>query len=390
MKMRSIYTLIFCAVSYISVVAQTTPNSDQVENQKAEEFVTHTVEEGETLYSLSRKYNIPIYEIIKNNPPTEFGLEPGQKIKIPKETKKPLTAEFKPEVKEPAPAKEKVTEETIEEKTKEEPVKPIEGKSTVNRNTDNIQHTVEEKQTLFAISRLYNVSVEDIKKWNNLISNDLTIGQILMIRLGNADAPSNQEEKETITPVIEGMKTHKVKPSETLYSISRLYSLSVPDLKKWNNLSSNEISIDQVLMLQDPTSLKDSVEVKETPVIVVEEVKVDKPKKESKTEVIDTAKYNIKPERKLLYNEVFESGLAEQIEGSSNNRKYLALHKTAEVGTIIKVKNEMNDQEVFVRVIGKLPDTSVNNNIVIKLSKSAYERLGAIDPKFRVSISYIP
>ena len=56
----------------------------------------------------------------------------------------------------------------------------------------------------------------------------------------------------------------------------------------------------------------------------------------------------------------------------------------------MRVKNEMNGQEVFVRVLGRLPDTGVNKNVLIKISKSAYERLGAIDPKFRVSISYIP
>ena len=87
-------------------------------------------------------------------------------------------------------------------------------------------------------------------------------------------------------------------------------------------------------------------------------------------------------------DEVLENGLAELIEGTDGNRKYLALHSTAPVGTILKVKNEMNNREVFVRVMGKMPDTALTNKLVIKVSKSAYDRLGAIDPRFRVEVTY--
>ena len=87
-------------------------------------------------------------------------------------------------------------------------------------------------------------------------------------------------------------------------------------------------------------------------------------------------------------DEVLQTGLAELIEGTSGNRKYLALHRNAPVGTIMKVRNEMNNREVFVRVMGKLPETALNDKLVIKISKSAYDRLGAIDPRFRVEVTY--
>ena len=85
---------------------------------------------------------------------------------------------------------------------------------------------------------------------------------------------------------------------------------------------------------------------------------------------------------------MLQTGLAELIEGTSGNRKYLALHRSAPIGTIMKVRNEMNNREVFVRVMGKLPDTALNDKLVIKISKSAYDRLGAIDPSFRVEVTY--
>ncbi|MCZ6899056.1 MAG: muramidase-2 precursor, partial [Bacteroidetes bacterium] len=73
----------------------------------------------------------------------------------------------------------------------------------------------------------------------------------------------------------------------------------------------------------------------------------------------------------------------------SETRKYLALHRTAPVGTIIQIKNEMNDMRVFVRVVGKFPDTGNNEKLLIKISKAAYQRLGVIDSRFPVVLSYV-
>ena len=80
--------------------------------------------------------------------------------------------------------------------------------------------------------------------------------------------------------------------------------------------------------------------------------------------------------------------MAELIEGTEGGRKYLALHRTAKTGSIIKIRNELNNREVFVRVAGPLPNTGVNDNLVVKISRSAYERLGAMDPRFRVEVTY--
>ena len=81
--------------------------------------------------------------------------------------------------------------------------------------------------------------------------------------------------------------------------------------------------------------------------------------------------------------------MAAVIDGNSDTRKYLALHPTAPVGTIMRVRNEMTNLSVFVRVVGKLPDTGANNNVLIRLSPAAQEALGALDGKFRVELSYL-
>lgn len=54
---------------------------------------------------------------------------------------------------------------------------------------------------------------------------------------------------------------------------------------------------------------------------------------------------------------------------SGNSDMFLALHRTAPVGTIMQVRNQMNDLSVFVKVIGKLPDTGANDKVVVKISK---------------------
>ena len=90
-----------------------------------------------------------------------------------------------------------------------------------------------------------------------------------------------------------------------------------------------------------------------------------------------------------VVSRVTETGLGGAIEKSGTD-KYLALHKTAPVGTIMQVKNLMTNQSVYVRVIGKLPDTGENNNVLVRVSPRALQKLGTADSRFRVETSYVP
>jgi hypothetical protein len=90
----------------------------------------------------------------------------------------------------------------------------------------------------------------------------------------------------------------------------------------------------------------------------------------------------------LGYTRIVETGFAEAIEGDVNSKKHLCLHKTAPIGSIIQVKNETNGQSVFVKVIGKLPETGSNEKLIIRVSRQAYERLMATGKRFPVEVSY--
>jgi rare lipoprotein A (peptidoglycan hydrolase) len=82
--------------------------------------------------------------------------------------------------------------------------------------------------------------------------------------------------------------------------------------------------------------------------------------------------------------------MAEVIESSGESTKFLALHRSAAVGSLLQVKNPQNGQSVYVRVIGKLPPTGANENVIIRLSKRALQKLQVVDQRFRVEVSYMP
>ena len=335
-------------------------------------FVIHSVGEKETLYGISRRYGASIESILQYNPSADAGLEIGQILKVPYTSKK------------------------------------------VAGGGSGFTHTVAAKETMYSISRLYSVSIDDIKQWNNLKDNSLSIGQTLIIRKGNtSSSPSAQKSAPDTGLSKDG--THTVAAKETMYSISRQYGISVQQLKEWNKLEGNDISIGQQLVVSAPkgtavqreTAVREAEPQKETSPAVQSPQPVQPsgnaptpssssttPEPKESTPTVATTKPA--PEEQTIRvtetvkntDEVLQNGLAELIEGTSGNRKYLALHRTAPIGTIMKVRNEMNNREVFVRVMGKLPDTAVNNKLVIKISKSAYDRLGAIDSRFRVEVTY--
>ncbi|MFQ3837857.1 LysM peptidoglycan-binding domain-containing protein [Staphylococcus pseudoxylosus] len=104
-------------------------------------------------------------------------------------------------------------------------------------------YKVTKGDTLYSISRRSGVAIDDIKKWNNLSNNTLSVGQTLKLK-----APSNSD---TITG-----DTHKVVAGDTLYNISKRSNVSVENIKKWNNLKNDSISKGQTLYLVKTYTVK--------------------------------------------------------------------------------------------------------------------------------------
>jgi LysM repeat protein len=120
----------------------------------------HIVEPKETIFGLSKKYNVTVEEIQAVNPEIQKeGLKTGQVVVIPTAKKT---------------AKKEVSD-SIVNSTKESEIK--------DKVAEFIKHKVEPKETLYGLSKKYNVSVDEIKQKNEaVLQNGLQIGQILIIR----------------------------------------------------------------------------------------------------------------------------------------------------------------------------------------------------------------
>lgn len=353
-----------------------------VEKVGNQSFIIHQVEEKETLFGISRRYQVAVNEILQNNPQLQDGLKMGQRVRIP----------FIPKSAIPSGSK---------------------------------LHKVEPGETLFAISKKYNVSVSDIMSWNKLQGNDLSVGQSLIIE-GVAEKPVASTTPPTPTPVpvpstntktpetkpvkaveapvvkekakevVETPKptpqpenrpaaaslpgdwiTHTVEQGETLFAISKKYNAKVEDVISWNGLPSNNLNPGQKLKVgRESNSTNVPVVTASVPIIVNNE------------RVNATLSTDAEKSGSTEYKNIKESGLAEVIDGTGNHKKYLVLHRDAPVGTIMRIRNEENDITIFARVVGKIPDTGDNGRLIIKVSKAAYDQLRAVNPRFRVEISY--
>lgn len=153
---------------------------------------TYIVKKGDSLYSIANKYNTTIDELKRINNLTSNILSIGQVLKLPSD---------------------KVSDIEKEENT--------------------ISYTVQKGDSLYSIARKYDTTIDRIKDLNNLTTNLLSIGQVLLI-------PTDTNLETTYT----------VQKGDSLYSIAKKYDTTVDRLKQLNNLSSNLLSIGQILIVR--------------------------------------------------------------------------------------------------------------------------------------------
>ena len=153
---------------------------------------TYIVKKGDSLYSIANKYNTTIDELKRINNLTSNILSIGQVLKLPSD---------------------KVSDIEKEENT--------------------ISYTVQKGDSLYSIARKYSTTIDKIKDLNNLTTNLLSIGQVLLI-------PTDTNLETTYT----------VQKGDSLYSIAKKYDTTVDRLKQLNNLTSNLLSVGQILIVR--------------------------------------------------------------------------------------------------------------------------------------------
>ena len=179
-------------------------------------FLKHTVKQGETVTNIAKQYSVTPYDIYRLNPDSKTGIKLGDIILVPTKSTTKMESKSNNKKSEDAPVK-----------------KNVENSATT--------HEVLAKETLFSIARQYKVSVEDLIAVNPMVSDGLKIGQVLEIPTGT---------KVVISKLNGGSKkkiTHEVVAKETAYGISQQYGITIAELEKQNPSIVEGLRIGQIL-----------------------------------------------------------------------------------------------------------------------------------------------
>lgn len=199
----------------------------------------YTVKSGDSLWSISRKFNVTVDELKNANNLSSNLLSVGQNLIIPGKEAQATSDEYV--------VKKGDTLYSIARKynTSVDNLKSINNITTDSlaigqiiklpstNSTVSDTYIVKKGDSLYSIARTYNTSVDKLKEINNLTSNALAIGQVLKI-------PSSDESSNLV---------YTVKKGDSLYNIAREYGTTVDAIKKLNNITSNTLSIGQKLLL---------------------------------------------------------------------------------------------------------------------------------------------
>jgi LysM repeat protein len=337
MKMKLLFFIIFCAVS-ASGFAKTVIDSVGVKNVDGKRVVVFKVKPKDTYYSIGRKYGVKPKDIIAFNKAKKEGLTIGQVINVPtgqpfkktvaaaKETWAQKKARLASEAAAAKAQQQSQTEakSTSVFKTVSEKVTPPAQQTRADTTTT--QYKVSAGETLYSISKRFNTTVENIQKTNNLTTTTLVPGQILLIKPAPVVAPPPP-------------------PAPPI----------------------------QVVKVDSPVVKKDSTMVAKGPII--------QPKDSAAERSFNAAKFG-------LY-EKDEKGVATWIDDTSlDPNKKLVLHRTAPLGTVLKITNPMTNRTTFAKVVGRFSDNESTKDVLIVMTKNVADALGALDKRFRVNISY--
>lgn len=266
--------------SYYKVSDYNVESKQYIISQTNRELVFHDFADKEDLYTVSLKYSTRPSDLrIWNN--LSYGTYPykGQKLSVwlTKSKYKELYGSKEEDKKEENVTEEKKTEEPVNENTteKKDNENVLVNKENQGNNTETIEETKEEvkKETttekkkkttpkgksqsytvksgdnLAGIAEKYDVSIADLKEWNNLESDKILVGQKLTV----------YSDKKVSTSSSKKSVSYTVKAGDNLTVIAEKHDVTVADIKEWNGLESDVIKEGQVLKLYPPkTDKKDT------------------------------------------------------------------------------------------------------------------------------------
>jgi len=196
-------------------------------------FVKHKISKGENLSVIAKKYGVKVKDISDANPNASKILKLNSVLLIPNKN-------------------------TAKVATKTEP------KSEVVESANSNSHEVAAKETLWGISKKYNVSVDDLKKANQLLETEgLKIGQQITIPSNSSDIASTNEKprEKALEAVSTDVELYReVKPKETKYGISKEYGITVAELERQNPSIKGKVPVGYLLKIRVSKEKADAIQ----------------------------------------------------------------------------------------------------------------------------------
>ncbi|MBA5728260.1 LysM peptidoglycan-binding domain-containing protein [Aerococcaceae bacterium INB8] len=231
------------SMSALAVVAVLGIGPIDVQAQQA----THTVEAGEYLYNIAPQYDVTVDELIEWNNLSSNDLQIGDQLIVQ------------------SPNEEKTAEETSSEITQETTYKKtdntVDETQTVQPSSENGHYyVVKPGDYLYKIANRFGMTTEDLIEANNLVSNNLQIGDILFIpsdSVEDDDEDNGNEETPSET-------YYTVQAGDYLYKIAQQFGTTVEAIKDANDLTNNNLQIGDVLLIPDGSE-EDADDDEETP-----------------------------------------------------------------------------------------------------------------------------
>jgi len=127
--------------------------------------------------------------------------------------------------------------------------------STSSSSGDVSYHKIKNGETLGGIAEQYHVSASSLRDWNSISGDKIIAGTTLKIYSGSTTSSSVDEVSESTELTSESI-THQIQPGETIIGISEDYRVSIDDIKRWNNLSSSKIIAGKTLIIYSNGSHK--------------------------------------------------------------------------------------------------------------------------------------
>lgn len=384
-------------------------NSDDnpldINNKNDKGKITHIVQRNETLYKISRKYKVTVAEIKKwNGLKSSNYIKAGTELAIyPKgytaETPNTNTGNTRNIYKNPNP----------NTNTQNNNKRPSSGDNPLDYNGSKDQYEVNGKKkikyhvksgdNLWKISQMHQIKIEDIKAWNNLRNtDDLVVGQTLNIytkHVPKVETPGNipqpkvkpgnpvKQSNDVFDLIRPGGALHGNKPKTQTTPSTKKTNTSIPSGKTYKQQSPtitarktvNNAYKTPVRTVYKQSSVKTVKKKTFSNPPVIKKPKINQPAAATRpVMVIDNPTRTTKTEVNKVM--VFEKGMASMINVGQDSQKYQALHRTAPVGSFVRVTNLSNGKLVVVSVIGQLPE-GTPNNVIIKLTKRAYDQIEA-------------